>query len=275
VIGDTAYDAGATLVCLRKATKFAAWMAQAGRSPYGLLTDWREAKPCLEAAEACPPSARPAFVVIYCELPRCLERATAWAGARAPGATPVRILADLEHLKFCLNGVVSNLGISKAPRGHPNLAPYGGRSPGQPGVGLSPHQSLTVHTAVATEDEDHLLEARYERMRKERDSMWLQCWTGTPPRSGAHEQWAPELQARGVMPPHFQQAPMQPVVAGCVYVGAACAEASAAQGCGSLEMAMIERQIEHLLMETTADAGDGQQQIEAMLVSAMPDHYDD
>jgi hypothetical protein len=135
---------------------------------------------------------------------------------------------------------------------------------------------------VATEDEDDEDEmmrkerdSMYEIMRKERDSMWLQCWTGTPPRTRVHDQWAPQPQAHGAMPPHFQQATIQPAGTGCMYVGPACADAPAVKGCGSLEMSMIERQIEHLLMETNADAADGQQQIEAMLVSAMPDHYDE
>jgi len=135
VINDTAHDMGATLVCFKKAAKFATVMEQFNQSPYGLLTDWKESKPCLAAAEARPPSARPAFVVIYCELRKCRERATAWAGARPPGATPVRILADLDLLEFCLNGLVSD---SKAPRGQFNLEPNVPRSPGQLGVRRSP-----------------------------------------------------------------------------------------------------------------------------------------
>mmetsp|Transcript_73713 Transcript_73713/g.205864 ORF Transcript_73713/g.205864 Transcript_73713/m.205864 type:complete len:313 (-) Transcript_73713:883-1821(-) len=251
-ITDTVQDAGATLVCLKKATRFSSWMKQAGQSPYGLLTDWREAKPCMEAIETCSPSDRPAFLVVYCELPRCRERATAWASARPCGATPVRILADLDHLSFCLNALVANLALGRALRGHPSAAPCGGRPYGQQlGVGSSPDQRLAAQAAVAAADEDHLLEARYERMRKNRDSMWLPCWASAPTHGAVHEPWRHhQLQACGVVPAHFQQAPLQPVAAGCVYVRVECAEAPAVQGRGS-------------------------QQIEAMLVSAMPDHYDD
>jgi len=107
VINDTAHDMGASLVCFKKAAKFAKCMEQFSQSSYGLLTDWKEAKPCLEAAEACPPSARrPAFVVIYCQPPKCRDRATSWAVARPPGAIPVRILPDLNLLEICLNGLM-------------------------------------------------------------------------------------------------------------------------------------------------------------------------
>jgi len=184
-IGDTAHDLGATLVYIRKAKQFATWTAQAGPSPRGLLTDWVEVKTCLEAAEACPPSARPAFVVIYCELPKSRARAAAWAAARSPLATPVRVLADLSLLELCLRGLV----------------------------------------------------------------LQAQC--------------------------AIQLAPMQPVAAVCVYVVAECADAPAVQGRGSLEKSILERQTEYLPMEANAGASDGQQQLEEMLVSAMPDHYDD
>jgi hypothetical protein len=43
-LSELAQTAGATLVLLKKAHKFAAWLAKAQRPPYILLTDWREAK---------------------------------------------------------------------------------------------------------------------------------------------------------------------------------------------------------------------------------------
>jgi len=135
VIRDVAHDMGATLVCCRKAWKFAEWIAQAGQSPYGLLADWKEVKPCLEAAVWCPPSSHPAFVVIYDDMPKSRERATAWVWARHYPAVPMRILADVDLLKFCLNGLVSD---STALPGGLNLAPKGGRLPGQLGVSCLP-----------------------------------------------------------------------------------------------------------------------------------------
>lgn len=110
--------------------------------------------------------------------------------------------------------------------------------------------------------------------------MWLQCWSSAPRSDHVLEQWSPPLQAHGMMSPQFQsiqpQPPLQPVATSCVYVGAACTEQSVAQAYGSPQKSNVDRQIKHLLMETAGDTyDDHQQQIEEMLVRAMPDHYDD
>ncbi|CAK0868992.1 unnamed protein product [Prorocentrum cordatum] len=250
-ITDTVQDAGATLVCLKKATRFSSWMKQAGQSPYGLLTDWREAKPCMEAIETCSPSDRPAFLVVYCELPRCRERATAWASARPCGATPVphpRRSGPPVVLPECLGRQSgSRQGPARPPQcgalwrapvwaaaWRRELARPAPRRPGRRGRrGRGPPPG----GAVREDEEEPRLDVAAVLGQR------------TDPRRGARAV-APSLQACGVVPAHFQQAPLQPVAAGCVYVRVECAEAPAVQGRGS-------------------------QQIEAMLVSAMPDHYDD
>merc|ERR1719284_57455 len=70
IIVNAAEESQASPVCLKKAAKYAAWLEQAQRPPYALLTDWREVKPCLDAAKLHPPRNHPVFTVILCELPK-------------------------------------------------------------------------------------------------------------------------------------------------------------------------------------------------------------
>uniref|UniRef100_A0A7S0FL78 Uncharacterized protein n=1 Tax=Pyrodinium bahamense TaxID=73915 RepID=A0A7S0FL78_9DINO len=100
VLGEAARKAGASLVCLKKANKFAAWLAKSQRPPYILLTDWRELKPCLSYASQEHLSNQPVFTVVLCEDPekKPFGRAAAWAERVGPRPDPVHVCKDLDFL---------------------------------------------------------------------------------------------------------------------------------------------------------------------------------
>lgn len=95
--------AGASLVCLKKASKYADWLRKGQRPAYILLTDWREVKPCLGFASQVALSNQPTFTVVLCEEQSHFDRAQAWAEALPPRADPVHICKDLKFLEAFLN----------------------------------------------------------------------------------------------------------------------------------------------------------------------------
>lgn len=107
-IGEAASDVGATLVCLKKAGKFATWLTHAPAQPFVLLTDWREVKPCMQAVAQCPAN-RPALTVVLGELPQHFERASAWAQSLPVGADPVDVINQLGCPKAFMADVANRL----------------------------------------------------------------------------------------------------------------------------------------------------------------------
>jgi len=79
---DICRKVGAELICLKKAAKFAAWSSSLSHyQRFALLTDWREAKPCVEAfAEG----AIPFTIIIYCDSVQSFRRASAWVSQLDP-----------------------------------------------------------------------------------------------------------------------------------------------------------------------------------------------
>lgn len=71
--------AGGSLVCLRKAKKFAAWIGEGEHPPYLLLSDWREIKPCMQALTQPGVHGLPAVIVVFVDQPRLHRRVTQWA----------------------------------------------------------------------------------------------------------------------------------------------------------------------------------------------------
>jgi len=110
---ELAQSAGATLILLKKAHKFAAWLAKAQRPPYILLTDWREAKPSLQVAAQEPVHNQPVFSLVVCDdEEKAYERAKQWMDELPPRADPVHVVKEggLNILKQFL----ANLG-EKSP----------------------------------------------------------------------------------------------------------------------------------------------------------------
>mmetsp|Transcript_55389 Transcript_55389/g.171575 ORF Transcript_55389/g.171575 Transcript_55389/m.171575 type:complete len:397 (+) Transcript_55389:66-1256(+) len=121
VLSEAVQAAGASLVCLKKAAKFALWLRNAQRPPFILLTDWREVKPCLMAAAEQHTTNQPTFTVVLCEEPRCFERASAWAQSLLPRGDPVHVCPDLTLLQNFLKQVSARSAASVAPPLPPGL----------------------------------------------------------------------------------------------------------------------------------------------------------
>eukprot|EP00442_Polarella_glacialis_P005043 CAMPEP_0115071812 /NCGR_PEP_ID=MMETSP0227-20121206/13883_1 /TAXON_ID=89957 /ORGANISM="Polarella glacialis, Strain CCMP 1383" /LENGTH=296 /DNA_ID=CAMNT_0002458491 /DNA_START=210 /DNA_END=1100 /DNA_ORIENTATION=- len=103
-------------VCIKKAQKFQEWLLT-NTLPYVLLTDWREAKPCLESIEE-QGLQPPARVVIVAESPTIHARASVYFKPHPSNRTGnVRVTSSLgAHAKFvadCLSSI-HQLSATKA-----------------------------------------------------------------------------------------------------------------------------------------------------------------
>lgn len=99
ILSEKLRAAGASLVCLKKANRFAMWLTKAQRPPYILLTDWREVKPCLQAASREQVTNQPVFAIVLCEeATRHGHRASMWAQKLPPRIDPVHVVTDLGFL---------------------------------------------------------------------------------------------------------------------------------------------------------------------------------
>eukprot|EP00747_Dinoflagellata_sp_TGD_P090362 gnl/TRDRNA2_/TRDRNA2_164677_c0_seq2.p1 gnl/TRDRNA2_/TRDRNA2_164677_c0~~gnl/TRDRNA2_/TRDRNA2_164677_c0_seq2.p1 ORF type:complete len:275 (-),score=42.93 gnl/TRDRNA2_/TRDRNA2_164677_c0_seq2:18-722(-) len=98
--------AGASVVCLRKGRQFGEWIARAQRPPYVLVTDWREAQPCVAAVEELQGTNRPVLVVVLCNSTRQAARASAWASMVPSEVCPVRIAEQYNLPIDLLDGLI-------------------------------------------------------------------------------------------------------------------------------------------------------------------------
>mmetsp|Transcript_108310 Transcript_108310/g.316849 ORF Transcript_108310/g.316849 Transcript_108310/m.316849 type:complete len:365 (-) Transcript_108310:379-1473(-) len=109
LLSQLAAEAGASLVCLKKADKFAAWAAHAERPPFVLLTDWREAKPCLQALAPQPQHCRPLLTVILADDAKQFERASLWAGSLPESTGSVHVFPDVDMTKHFLQEQMASI----------------------------------------------------------------------------------------------------------------------------------------------------------------------
>jgi len=94
-LSELAQSAGATLVLHKKAQKLAAWLAKAQQPPYILLTDWREAKPSLQATAREPVHNQPVFSLVLCDDDeKAYERAKQWMEELPPRTDPVHVMKE-------------------------------------------------------------------------------------------------------------------------------------------------------------------------------------
>jgi len=80
-----ALNNGASLIGLKKAAKFASWIAQGSPSPYILIASWREIKPCIDSVKQHAPEKQPVLIIVLCGGRKQFERASCWAQFQAPG----------------------------------------------------------------------------------------------------------------------------------------------------------------------------------------------
>mmetsp|Transcript_14530 Transcript_14530/g.25669 ORF Transcript_14530/g.25669 Transcript_14530/m.25669 type:complete len:381 (+) Transcript_14530:129-1271(+) len=89
----------ASLVCHKKAAKFEAWLSCAKQPDYILVTDWREAKPCMEVISK---GFKYAQMIVYCEAENTFRKATEWVKNLPPLAGPVCVVNGMEEVNAYL-----------------------------------------------------------------------------------------------------------------------------------------------------------------------------
>jgi len=120
------HDLGASLVCLKKASKFACWLQRAPRPLYVLITDWREAQPCVQflgESSQQPRISRPAFTLVLCSTSRQASRAAEWVRGVSSSVGPVFVCESSNVPASLLNGLVQRHFGSATSRG--TAASYG------------------------------------------------------------------------------------------------------------------------------------------------------
>mmetsp|Transcript_28674 Transcript_28674/g.66113 ORF Transcript_28674/g.66113 Transcript_28674/m.66113 type:complete len:262 (-) Transcript_28674:97-882(-) len=107
-IETVAASAAAGVVMFRKASQFAKWLETPSPLPYVLVTDWREAQPCVRAL--CDKTGQgsenlPLQIVVFCKGQRQIMRATNWAKILRPDLV-VHICDRSNIPDFILNGLI-------------------------------------------------------------------------------------------------------------------------------------------------------------------------
>mmetsp|Transcript_131831 Transcript_131831/g.263085 ORF Transcript_131831/g.263085 Transcript_131831/m.263085 type:complete len:286 (+) Transcript_131831:57-914(+) len=108
-------QAGASLLCLKKGAQFSTWAAAACRAPFVLLTNWREAKPCMAAAQQYPWS-YPVFTVVICEQHVQYMRARAWLENDPRLAQHVQVVDDSACPRLLVLEMLSRLSRNGLPQ---------------------------------------------------------------------------------------------------------------------------------------------------------------
>jgi len=119
-IADSAAELGGSFSCFKKAKKFEEILPRMPE-PYALITDGREARPCVQAlCGGC--GAMPTLMVVLSEKPKYASRLTLWArGLPQEGFdAPVFVIQDARELAPILRA--SELPIVEQP-GAPQLLP--------------------------------------------------------------------------------------------------------------------------------------------------------
>mmetsp|Transcript_90395 Transcript_90395/g.256013 ORF Transcript_90395/g.256013 Transcript_90395/m.256013 type:complete len:350 (+) Transcript_90395:82-1131(+) len=254
VLGDAARAAGASLVCLKKASKFDMWLAKAQRPPFVLLTDWREVKPCLQAASQEHLCNQPVFTVVLCEeSQKHFDRAANWAEGLPPRQDPVHVCRDLSFLL----SFVANIGSRSQP------------APAPPPGTFMRGGTVTQAGVQAPQAYNALLEARMP-------TLWASSTMAMPPRgSGMAGIMGTDVAAEqtqyfpvSVVPPAAQllstrpmsKATLQPTSERKSLPWAAMAVAMAQPVADVLSPVCASQDLD---------------QVEQLLQAAMPDVYDD
>jgi len=243
-VKEAAREAGGMLVCIKKANKFAMWLAETQRQrPFVLLTDWREVKPCTEAVTQLRPQGcmGPALTVVLAEESRQFERASTWAQGFLPHSARVQVCQDIGPPKAFVSMLANRLRGGSAP-----AAPQGRwAAPACPSTawcGLVPNSvPETRFTALPA---NKMINSAFVHRGDEPDK--ASCGMDMPPHCGGALTRAPQLQLW-----------------------------KASDGChhGAFATGAVSP-VAQVLSPVYA-SGHSPSQIEQLLREAMPDHYDD
>ncbi|CAE7678241.1 unnamed protein product [Symbiodinium necroappetens] len=135
----------AGILCMKKAVKYEAWMKRTNNKFHVLITDWREAKPCIHAVgESQQEDSWPEMVIILCDLPKSHENAVQWAGRQTTIKTPIRVVfEDPEQTHFQVIADLLQECYEKMLKRRPMLVPF------NPGL-LSQPEALTSRASAAS-----------------------------------------------------------------------------------------------------------------------------
>lgn len=95
VLNEAAHRAGMKSIALKKSTNYARWCENHGSTPHILVTNWREAKPCVLAMQAGPNASWPSVMIVLCETPRDVQRVSRWQAEQRDGPLRVEVVASL------------------------------------------------------------------------------------------------------------------------------------------------------------------------------------
>ncbi|OLP79100.1 hypothetical protein AK812_SmicGene40657 [Symbiodinium microadriaticum] len=142
---DVAMKLSAGILCMKKAVKYEAWMKRTNNKFHVLITDWREAKPCIHAVgESQQEDSWPEMVIILCDLPKSHENAVQWAGRQTTIKTPIRVVfEDPEQTHFQVIADLLQECYEKMLKRRPMLVPF------NPGL-LSQPEALTSRASAAS-----------------------------------------------------------------------------------------------------------------------------
>lgn len=99
-------ETGALLVCLKKAVQFALWVRRSPRPPFVLVTDWREAQPCMQCLGTSPEVSKPFLAVVLCESQRQYSKASDWARSLPAEVGPICVCERADIPAELLSGII-------------------------------------------------------------------------------------------------------------------------------------------------------------------------
>lgn len=82
-------------MCHKKAAKFGAWLSNTEQPNYVLLTDWREAKPCMDIISS---SCKFIRMIVFCEMETTFRKAIEWVRHLPIEAGPVYVASTIEEV---------------------------------------------------------------------------------------------------------------------------------------------------------------------------------
>jgi len=88
---------GASLVCHKKAAKFEAWLGNTAQPNYILVTDWREAKPCMDI-DIIKDRSMFTEMIVYCETEQIFKKASEWVSSLPVEAGRVYVASSIRDL---------------------------------------------------------------------------------------------------------------------------------------------------------------------------------
>jgi len=95
-LADLCFEHEASLVCHKKAAKFGVWLSCTVQPDYILITDWREAKPCIDIIST---GLRFTQMIVYCDTDSTLRKASEWVNRLPAEAGRVHAVKGMDGVQ--------------------------------------------------------------------------------------------------------------------------------------------------------------------------------